>query len=210
MRQISTKGTIFSISTVSAHDKVMENNKHITRLLVDIRSGESDAYNKLFSIVYDQLRDMARYHLRFSGGNKNQTLSKTGLVHEAYIKLIDYKESEWENRAHFYAIASKCMRHILVDLSRKKRAEKRGGKNRKLTLDEEQISIEEHAETLIDLSGLIDEMAGFDKRKSQIVEMRFFGGMTIPEISEVLNVSSRTVDRDWLKARAWLLHKLKA
>lgn len=198
------------MSIVSFDDRFMKNENNITRLLVDIRRGESDAYNRLFSIVYDQLKEMARYHLRFSGDNINQTLSKTGLVHEAYIKLIDYKESEWENRAHFYAIASKCMRHILVDLSRKKTAEKRGGKKRNLTLNEERISLDEHAETLIDLSELIDKMAEFDKRKSQIVEMRFFAGMTIPEISEVLNVSGRTVDRDWLKARAWLVHKLKS
>lgn len=187
----------------------MENNKNITRLLIEIRSGQSEAYNTLFSIVYDQLKDMARYHLRAGSMNSNQTLSKTGLVHEVYIKLIDYKKGDWENRAHFYAIASQCMRHILVDLSRKKTAEKRGGKLRNLTLHEDQISIEEHAEKLIDLNRLIDEMAEFDKRKSRIVEMRFFAGMTIPEISEVLNVSARTVDRDWLKARTWLLHNLQ-
>lgn len=187
----------------------METNKHITRLLIDIRSGQSEAYNKLFSIVYDQLKEIAGYHLSTGGKNNNQTLSKTGLVHEAYIKLIDYKEREWENRAHFYAIASQCMRHILIDIARKKTAEKRGGKQRNLTLHEDKLSVDAHAEKLIDLNRLIEEMAEFDKRKSQIVEMRFFAGMTIPEISEVLNVSARTVDRDWLKARTWLLHKLK-
>lgn len=188
----------------------MDKNKNITRLLADIRGGKSEAYNTLFSIVYDQLREIARFHLKSGGLHRNRTLSKTELVHEAYIKLIDYKESEWENRAHFYAIASKCMRHILVDISRKKIAVKRGGKQRNLTLHEEQISIEEHAEKLIDLNRLIDEIAKFDKRKSRIVEMRFFAGMTIPEISEVLNVSARTVDRDWLKARTWLLQELKS
>lgn len=194
---------------VAVDDRVMENENNITRLLVEIRSGESEAYNTLFSIVYDQLREMARYHLRSGRMNSKQTLSTTGLVHEAYIKLIDYKESEWKNRAHFYALASQCMRHILVDLSRKKMAEKRGGKQRNLTLHEDQLSIEEHAEKLIDLNRLIEEMAEFDKRKSQIVEMRFFSGMTLSEISEVLNVSTRTVDREWLKARIWLLNELK-
>lgn len=187
----------------------MENKNNITRLLVDIRSGDTEAYNTLFSIVYDQLREMARYHLRSRGMNRNQTISKTSLVHEAYLKLIDYRESEWENRAHFYAVASQCMRHILVDFSRKKTAEKRGGKLQNLTLQEDELNIEKHAEKLIDLNRLIDEMAEFDERKSRIVEMRFFAGMTIPEISEVLNVSPRTVDRDWLKARTWLLNEMK-
>jgi len=188
----------------------MNKKDNITRLLADIRSGQSDAYSTLFTIVYDQLKEMARYHMRSVGSNQNQTLSKTALVHEVYIKLDNYTESEWENRAHFYAIASKCMRHVLVDLARKKTAEKRGGKQRNLTLQEDRLSIEEHAEKLLDLDLLIEEMAEFDKRKSQIVEMKFFAGMTIPDIADVLNVSARTIDRDWLKARSWLLQKMKS
>lgn len=186
----------------------MENKNRITFLLNDIRSGNKQAYNDLFSEVYDQLKEIAQSQIFKQGFGKKSTFSKTALVHEAYIKLIDYTEGEWENRAHFYAIASRCMRHILVDYSRKKLAGKRGGGRHNLTLHEDKIDLEEHAEKLIELDRLIDEMAQFDERKSKVVEMRFFSGMTIPEISEVLNVSTRTVDREWLKARSWLLNEL--
>lgn len=187
----------------------MKNENSITRLLIDIRRGNKEAYDSLFSIVYSQLKEMAGYQLRNARNDKSRTLSKTALVHEAYLKLIDYTDGEWKNRAHFYAIASRCMRHILVDYSRKETAKKRGGSNQDITLNEDQINLEKHAEKLIDLNRLIDEMAEFDERKSRVVEMRFFAGMTIKEISEVLNVSSRTVDRDWLKARSWLLNEMK-
>ncbi|WP_234567722.1 sigma-70 family RNA polymerase sigma factor [Rhodohalobacter sp. 614A] len=186
----------------------MENRNKITRLLIDVRTGDKEAYDSLFSIVYEKLKEIAGFHLREKGRNKNLTLSNTALVHEAYMKLMDYTDGEWENRSHFYAIASRCMRHILIDYCRKKTAEKRGGEQQEITLLEEHINLEKHAEKLIDLNRLIDEMAEFDERKSKIVEMRFFGGMTIQEISEVLNVSSRTVDRDWLKARMWLLKEM--
>ncbi len=181
----------------------MEKKKQITRLLADIRSGDEEAYKLLFSQVYDQLRDMAIYQL-----GKNHTLSKSELVHEVYVKLADYTEIEWKDRAHFYAVASRCMRQILVDYSRKKTAQKRGGQHQHIPLDEEQINLYEHAAHVLELDQLIDKLASFDERKSKIVEMRFFGGMGIREISEVLNVSTRTVDRDWLKARAWLLNQL--
>ena len=186
----------------------MEKSHKITRLLIDVRAGDKEAYDLLFSIVYDQLREIASFQLRDKRSSKNLTLSKTALVHEAYIKLMDYTDGEWQNRAHFYAIASRCMRHILIDYCRKKTAEKRGGNQQEITLQEEKLNLEKHAEKLIDLNRLIDEMAEFDERKSRIVEMRFFGGMTIEEISEVLDISSRTVDRDWLKARTWLLKEM--
>ena len=163
----------------------------------------------MFSTVYEHLKNIATYHLSHQQVGKHSTFSKTALVHEAYIKLIDYTEADWQNRAHFYAVASRCMRHILVDYSRKKLAGKRGGGRHNLTLNEDQIDLEDHAEKLIELDRLIDEMAKFDERKSKVVEMRFFSGMSIPEIAVVLNISTRTVDREWLKARAWLLNELK-
>lgn len=182
----------------------MRKKKQITLLLTDIRDGDTEAYNTLFSIVYDQLREIAGLQIR-----KNQTFSKTGLVHEVYIKLADYKEIHWKDRSHFFAIASRCMRQILVDYSRKKITEKRGGQHQHITLNEDQIDLDEHASHLIDLDNLIDELAKFDERKSKIVEMRFFAGMSIKEISEILNLSTRTVDRDWMKARSWLLSELR-
>lgn len=190
-------------------NSVMADNDRITLLLTHIRDGDKQAYNDLFSTVYDHLKDIARYQISHQQFGKKSTFSKTALVHEAYIKLIDYSEGEWKNRAHFYAIASRCMRHILVDYSRRKLAEKRGGGQHNLTLHEERIDLDKHAEKLIELDRLIDEMATFDERKSKVVEMRFFSGMSIPEISEVLNISTRTVDREWLKARTWLLNELQ-
>jgi RNA polymerase sigma factor (TIGR02999 family) len=178
-------------------------NKQITQLLMNIKNGDEDAYNELFLQVYDQLKKLAMYQL-----GRHHTLSKTELVHEVYVKLADYKEIEWNDRAHFYAIVSRCMRQILVDLSRKKTAQKRGGNQRNLTLNEEQLNLDEHASHLLELDELIDRLAGFDERKSKVVEMRFFAGMNLEEISEVLKVSRRTIDRDWVKARAWLLNEL--
>jgi RNA polymerase sigma factor (TIGR02999 family) len=187
----------------------MENKDRITLLLSQIREGDNQAFNDLFTTVYDHLKEIARLHISRHGFGKQSTFSKTALVHEAYIKLIDYTDGEWENKAHFYAIASRCMRHILVDYSRKKLAGKRGGGRQHLTLHEDEIDLDKHAEKLIELDRLIDEMAQFDERKSKVVEMRFFSGMSIPEISDVLNISTRTVDREWLKARSWLQKELK-
>lgn len=187
----------------------MENADRITLLLTQIREGDNQAYNDLFTTVYVHLKEIARLHISRHGFGNKSTFSKTALVHEAYIKLIDYTDGEWENKAHFYAIASRCMRHILVDYSRKKLAGKRGGGQQHLTLHEDKIDLDKHAEKLLELDRLIDEMAQFDERKSKVVEMRFFSGMSIPEISDVLNVSTRTVDREWLKARSWLQKELK-
>jgi RNA polymerase sigma factor (TIGR02999 family) len=182
----------------------MEKKKEITRLLMDFRNGDEEAYKILFTEVYNQLRNLAVYQLE-----NHHTISKTELVHEVYIKLANYTEIEWENRAHFYAIASRCMRQILVDYSRKKASQKRGGDQQQITLNEEKLNLQEHAFYLLELNELIDKLATFDERKSKVVEMRFFAGMNMKEISEVLNVSKRTVDRDWLKARAWLLNELR-
>lgn len=176
---------------------------------MDVRNGDDTSYNTLFSVVYDQLREIAHHQLRKRSFKNNQTISKTALVHEVYLKLADYKEINWKDRAHFYAVASRCMRQILVDYSRKKTAGKRGDEGQNITLKEDQIDVQQHAEKLIEVNNLIDTLAEFDERKSKVVEMRFFAGMTAQEISEVLNVSTRTIDRDWLKARTWILKELK-
>jgi RNA polymerase sigma factor (TIGR02999 family) len=147
--------------------------------------------------------------MQLANERKGHTFSKTALVHEAYIKLVDLSNIEWQDRAHFYAIAAKAMRQILVDYARKKKAEKRGGNRQRIPLQEDMIDLEQHAEEIIALNDLIDKMNEFDERKSKVVEMRFFAGMTIREIAELLNVSTRTVDRDWLKARTWLYKELR-
>ncbi|MCC5940590.1 MAG: sigma-70 family RNA polymerase sigma factor [Balneolaceae bacterium] len=180
----------------------------ITRLLVDAQNGDKAALDSLYPHVYGQLKEIARKHLAYE--RNAHTLQKTALVHELYIKMLGQSEVEWQNRAHFYSIASRCMRQILVDYARKKVALRRGGKNRPITLDEEKLNLEEHAEEIIEMSDLIEKLSEIDSRRGQVVEMRFFGGMSIPEISEVLQVTTRTVDRDWAKAKLWLYNELKA
>jgi len=185
----------------------VEEKSRITKLLIEVQEGDKQAHNALFEAVYNQLRNIARMQLRSE--RRGHTLSKTALVHEAYIKLLDLSRVEWQDRAHFYAIASKAMRQILVDYARKRNAEKRGGERQRVTLQEDMLDLEQHAEDIIALNDLIDKMNEFDERKSKVVEMRFFAGMTIREIAELLDVSTRTVDRDWLKARTWLHKELK-
>ncbi|WP_234567715.1 sigma-70 family RNA polymerase sigma factor [Rhodohalobacter sp. 614A] len=181
---------------------------HITQLLVEARNGKKSALDSLYPYVYKQLKQLARHHL--ASERHGHTLQKTALVHELYMKLIDQSEVEWQNRAHFYSIASRCMQQILVDYARKKKADKRGGKHEGITLDEDRLNVDQHAEEIIELNDLIEKLTQLDSRKSQVVIMRFFGGMTIPEISEVLDVTTRTVDRDWAKAKMWLYNELKA
>lgn len=186
----------------------MSEKGHITQLLIEARDGDKEALDTLYPYVYEQLKRIARRHLaREQAGH---TLQKTALVHELYMKLIDQSEIDWQNRAHFYSIASRCMQQILVDYARKKKAEKRGGKKQGITLDEDRLDVGQHAEEIIEVNDLIEKLNEFDSRKSKVVVMRFFGGMTIPEISEVLKVTTRTVDRDWAKAKLWLYNELKA
>ncbi|NIT60400.1 MAG: sigma-70 family RNA polymerase sigma factor [Aliifodinibius sp.] len=180
---------------------------NITQLLFRANSGDQEAFDRLFPLVYNQLRDIARHQL--AREHSGHTLQKTELVHEVYLKLVDQTQIDWKNRAHFYAIATKAIRQILVDYARKKKAEKRGGDQKRITFEEEKIDLQQHAEDLIMLNDLIEKMANLDKRRSRVAEMRFFGGMTIREIAEILDVSTRTIDRDWLKARTWLQNELK-
>lgn len=184
----------------------MAEKANITKLLIDASHGNEQAFDRLFPLVYDHLRDIARHQL--AGERQGHTLRKTSLVHEVYIKLIDQTRIEWHDRAHFFAIAARAMRQILVDHARKRAAQKRGGKQQHITLDEETLDMDNHAEELLELNDLIDRLAEFDERKSKVVEMRFFAGMTIREIAELLDVSTRTVDRDWLKARGWIYQEL--
>jgi RNA polymerase sigma factor (TIGR02999 family) len=186
----------------------LEEKGHITKLLDDLKRGDKSAFDSLYPHVYAELKNIARRHLAFE--KKGHTLQKTALVHELYIKLAGNADVDWENRAHFYALASRCMKQILVDHARKKAALKRGGKRNAITLDEERMNLEENAREIIEINDLIDKLSKVDNRKSRVVEMRVFGGMSIPEISEVLEVNPRTVDRDWAKAKLWLYNELKA
>lgn len=177
-----------------------------TALLLELRGGDSSVANALFPLLYDELRAIA--HRQLGRERPSHTLSTTALVHEAYERLVDQTRTEWEDRAHFCAVAARAMRHILVDYARRRHALKRGGKHEPLPLDEGRIAVEEQAEMLLALDEALDRLATFGERPSRVVELRFFGGMTEEETAEALGVSVRTVRRDWAKAKAWLFQDL--
>src|SRR6266481_1108735 len=174
----------------------------VTRLLGELRAGKKDAEAQLLALLYDDLRRLAASYLRRE--RPDHTLQPTALVHEAYLRLVDQPEQNWQNRAHFLGISAHIMRQILVDHARKRYAAKRGGREQPLTLDESVLPGTQRPEELIALNEALVRLEAFDKRQSQVVELRFFGGMTEEEISHVLGISVRTIKRDWNVARAWL------
>ena len=186
----------------------------VTELLVDLREGNGDVVDDLFDEVYTELRQRARGQRKQWQGSP--TLQTTALAHEAYLKLVDREQQSWESRSHFFAVASRAMRHILVDRARKKRAQKRGGDTPTLSLDalqasleQEQITAEERSETIIILDAALNRFEQEHSRAARVVECRFFGGMTIDETAEALGVSGSTVSRDWDLAQAWLYREMK-
>jgi RNA polymerase sigma factor (TIGR02999 family) len=180
----------------------------ITDLLLQASSGDGAAMERLFPLVYEELRRVAHRALRRE--NPGHTLGTTGLVHEAYLRLVDQTRVEWRNRSHFYAIAAQAMRRILVDYARRHRRAKRGGEQRRVTLDEGTVSLDERSENLIALDEALDRLAALNPRLSRVVECRFFAGLTAEEIAEATGVTVRTVKRDWAKARGWLYEELSA
>jgi RNA polymerase sigma factor (TIGR02999 family) len=180
----------------------------ITALLLRVSVGDSAAMDQLFPLVYDQLRRMARSSLRRE--RPDHTLGTTGLVHEAYLRLVDQTRAGWRDRAHFYAVAALAMRRILVDYARRHRRAKRGGGQRPVSLDEGAVSLDQRAENLVALDEALTRLARLNPRLSRIVECRFFGALTEEEIAEALGVTARTVKRDWAKARGWLYQELTA
>lgn len=178
----------------------------VTQLLVDIGEGNQQAYRDLFPLVYSKLKEIAFSQLKRE--YQKHTLSRTELVHEAYMKLIDQTRIDYNDRNHFYAIAARSMRQILVDYARKKKAQKRGGDQRDLTLDESSINIQQHADQIVELDELLNELSELNERLAQIVEMRFFAGLSIEDTAEMLDISTSTVNRDWAKARGWLYQRM--
>jgi len=178
----------------------------ITAILREWCNGDREAAEQLFPLVYGELKRQARFFL--SRERADHTLQPTALVHEAYLRLVDQTFLRAENRQHFFAIASRLMRQILVDYARRKNAEKRGGAARRLSLDETGILPEQVAGDLLVLDEALERLAALDERKSKVVEMRFFGGMNETEIAEVLAVNERTVRRDWQFAKLWLYREL--
>jgi len=179
----------------------------VTQLLVSWSEGDKSAEKELFSLVYKELRRLAhRYMLRENPGN---TLQTTALVNEAYLRLIDGQRANWHNRAHFFGFSAQLMRHILVDLARAKRYQKQGGEIRKVVLDEGLVMSKMKDRDLVVLDDALNALAKVDARKSKVVELRFFGGLSVEETAEFLKVSPDTVLRDWRLAKAWLLRELK-
>lgn len=174
----------------------------VTRLLKDWSGGDSAALDQLIPIVHDELRAVAARYLRRE--RQDHTLQPTALVNEAYLRLIDQKQVQWQNRAHFVGVAAQMMRRILVDHARNHNRAKRGGGARKVPLDEVAVLSEERADDLVRLDEALTALAAFDDRKSRVVEMRYFGGLSVKETAEVLQVSEMTVARDWKLAKAWL------
>ncbi len=179
----------------------------VTRLLRAARSGDREAFDQLLSRLYDELRNVARWQLRREAAG--HTLNTTALVHEAYLKLVG-QEVDWRDRAHFRAVAARAMRQVLVDHARRRGAVKRGGDWQRTTLDDERLPVEVGHDQLIALNDALERLESLDTRLRQVVECRFFGAMTEAEVAEVLGVTVRTVQRDWVKARAWLYKELYA
>jgi RNA polymerase sigma factor (TIGR02999 family) len=179
--------------------------RDITDLLAALRAGDGSAMDRLLPLVYDELR--RRAHLQLGRGGRSATLSTTGLVHEAYLRLVDSPHQDWENRNHFYGVAVKAMRSVVVDYARRRGARKRGGDARRVPLDEGLLRVEEDAAEILALHEALDRLAVLDERLGELVELRFFGGLSVEETAQVLGVSDRTVKRDWTKART-LLYRL--
>jgi RNA polymerase sigma-70 factor (ECF subfamily) len=179
----------------------------ITLLLVDWSNGDELALEQLMPLVYEELRQMARSFMRRqSAGHTFQT---TELIHEAYLKIAGQDERRWQNRTHFFGVASRAMRHILVDYARAKHRQKRGGWQEKVTLaDENQLLSGSRAGQIVALDDALATLAALDERKARVVELKYFGGLTSEEIAEVLKLSTITVKRDWSFARNWLLREL--
>lgn len=180
----------------------------ITRLLNQVSKGSPEALDQLYPFVYDELRHIA--HQRLLRNRPGQTLNTTALVHEAYIKLVDQAQDGWNNRAHFFALASRAMRFILIDYARKRTAQKRGGLQHDVPLSAVQIAVDERTTDLLTLNDALDKLHTYSERLARLVEYRFFGGLTYQEIAEVTELSVPTVKRDWQRARAWLYQAMKA
>jgi RNA polymerase sigma factor (TIGR02999 family) len=178
----------------------------ITQLLKKIRDGDNQAYNELYPLVYDKLKAVAVQQLNKE--YSNSTICKTELVHETYEKMVNQDAASYQDRAHFFAIAARSMRQILVDIARKKKADKRGGNLARVDLELQDLQTDQHADQILALHDLLISLKEMDERLCTVVELRFFVGLSIEETSKVLNISTATANRDWIKARAWLYQHL--
>ena len=178
----------------------------ITALLVQWSRGDHAALERLLPMIYDECRRIASRQLRHE--HRDHTLDPTALVHEAYLRLVDQRHATWENRAQFFGVVAQVMRRILVDYARSRDYQKRGGGVANVPLDEALVVSNDTGADLVALDDALEALAAVDARKSQVVEMRFFGGLTVAETAEALHVSEETVARDWRLAKVWLLREI--
>jgi RNA polymerase sigma-70 factor (ECF subfamily) len=180
--------------------------ENVTQLLLDWRNGDQTALDRLMPLVYKELRRIAGHYMRDE--RQGHTLQTSALVNEAYLRLVDHENIPWQNRAHFFGVAAQAMRRILVDHARTRNYQKRGGGAQQVSLDEAATVAEERAAEMIALDDALKELARMDERKSRVVELRYFGGLSVEETAEALGVSIQTVGRDWSTAKAWLLREM--
>jgi RNA polymerase sigma factor (TIGR02999 family) len=179
----------------------------LTQLLISWGQGDQSAIDQLMPLVRTELRRLARNYM--ARENPGHTLQTSALINEAYIRLVDQQNVPWQNRNHFFAVAAQVMRHILIDHARAHLYAKRGGGAHKVSLDEVEASTSQRAVELLALDDSLNSLAALDPRKSQIIELRFFGGLTIEETAEAMNISPITVTREWRTARAWLRREIE-
>jgi RNA polymerase sigma factor (TIGR02999 family) len=178
----------------------------VTALLIRWRGGEQEAVHKLLPLVHEELRRLARRHM--AGERPDHVLQATALVNEVYLRLVDIRQVQWQDRAHFFAMAARLMRRILVDVARAQKNQKRGGGLQRVTLDQNLPGASDTPEDLIAIDAVLESLAAQHERKAQVVELRFFGGLSVEETAEVLGISQETVMRDWKFAKNWLLREL--
>ena len=180
--------------------------QEVTRLLIDWRNGDPEAFDKLAPLVYKELHRLAQRYRNKE--RQDHTLQATDLVHEAYLRLVNVDGIDWQSRSHFYAVSARLMRRVLVDYARSRGFIKRGGEVCRVELDDAQAASLEPDSNLVALDDALQKLAGVDQRKADVIEFRFFGGLTVEETAEVLHVSTDTVKRDWRLAKSWLLREL--
>ena len=179
----------------------------VTELLIAWSNGDRTALDPLVRLIYAELHRIARLYMGHEG--PGHTLNTTALVNEAYLRLVNQKNVNWQNRAHFFAVSAKSMRSILIDMARGRKRIRRGGDAYHIELDEALVSSDDRAAELIALDDALADLAKLDERKANIVELRYFGGLSVEETAEVLKVSVATVDREWRRARGWLFSQLR-
>ena len=180
---------------------------NLTGLLLEWRGGDKAALDRLMPLVYDELRRIAHRYIQHE--RDGHTLQTSALVNEAYLRFAGQRKVDWENRSHFFAVTAQVMRHILIDHARRRRYVKHGGEARQVPIQDAAGMSLQRADELIALEEALDELAKLDRRKSQVVELRYFGGLSLEETAEVLEISLMTVRRDWRAAKAWLYRRIK-